>query len=226
MPEAVQHYREEAGRQYHAVKRGLPPEAVPWVARLRAEKFQHRVKPTDTVFEFGAGAGWNLMKLSCARKLGHDVSDFLQPELAKAGIEFIGQPEHLPAAVADVILCHHALEHVLHPPKALTTMKRLVKPGGVLLLHVPFEKERRYRRFDPGEPNHHLYSWNVQTLGALVTECGWKVEQAGIGRFGYDRFAAAQAMRLKLGETGFRIIHRLLHCLRPGYEVRIVARPA
>jgi SAM-dependent methyltransferase len=225
VPDAEQHYRDDAGRHYHGVKRALPAEALPWVARLRAEKFRPFVRTKDTVLEFGVGAGWNLRELACARKLGHDVSGFLVDELTVAGIEFVPRIEDLPQECADVLICHHALEHVLEPAKVLVELKRLLKPGGRLLLHVPLETGRKFRRYDPAEPNHHLYSWNVQTLGALATECGWQVEKAGVGRFGYDRFAGVLAKRMKLGEGGFRLLRGLLHAIRPEREVRIVARP-
>jgi SAM-dependent methyltransferase len=224
VPNAEQHYRDDAGRQYHGVKRALPAEALQWVARLRAETFRPVVRPTDTVLEFGVGAGWNLRELPCARKIGCDVATFLETDLRSAGIEFHPSIEELPDALADVLICHHALEHVLEPAKVLVELRRLLKPGGALLLHVPLETRRRYRRFNPEEPNHHLYSWNVQTLGALVTECGWRVESGGAGRFGYDRFAGVLAKRMKLGEAGFRLLRRLLHLIRPEREVRIVAR--
>ena len=73
---AARHYQGEAGRAYHEGKRGLPAEAFPWVARLRAEKFAAHVRPSDTVVEFGVGAGWNLAELKCARRIGFDVSDW------------------------------------------------------------------------------------------------------------------------------------------------------
>jgi hypothetical protein len=58
----------------------------------------------------------------------------------------------------------------------------------------------------------------------LVSETGFKVVEAGIGEFGYSRFAAVWAARFKFGETGFRFLRRALHILRPAFEVRIVAR--
>lgn len=220
---AARHYQGEAGRAYHEGKRGLPPAAFPWVARLRAEKFTPHVRATDTVVEFGVGAGWNLAELKCARRVGFDVSELLEAGLRERGIEFVRESAALASASADVVICHHMLEHALNPAASLAEIRRVLRPGGKLLLHVPFEKESRYRRHDPAEPNHHLFSWNAQTLGNLVTECGFKVESAGIGQFGYDRAAAAVAVRANLGELGFRWVRAFGHLLRPACEVRVVA---
>ncbi|MEQ2007674.1 MAG: methyltransferase domain-containing protein [Limisphaerales bacterium] len=148
---AARHYQGAAGRAYHEGKRSLPTEAFPWVARLRAEKFASHVRATDTVVEFGVGAGWNLAGLKCARRVGFDVSDFLEPAVRERGMEFARDSAALADASADVVICHHMLEHALNPAASLAEIRRVLKPGGKLLLHVPFEKERRYRHHDTAE---------------------------------------------------------------------------
>jgi SAM-dependent methyltransferase len=201
--------------------------AFPWVARLRARKLAPWIKPHHVVLEFGVGHGWNLAALQCQRRLGHDVAAFLADEIWQRGIEFVPDTSSLPDASVDVVICHHTLEHVLQPAETLREIKRHLRPSGSLLLFVPFEKERRYRHYDTAEPNQHLYSWNVQTLGNLVAATGFNVLQAGVGRFGYDRFAAVWASRLHIGETGFNALRSILHILKPAFEVRLVAgRPA
>jgi len=221
MTSPERHYIGEKGREYHEKKRAIPERAIPWVARLRAEKIQAFVRAGDTVFEFGAGFGWNLLELKCARKVAYDVAGFQTD--AKTLIEWVSDVGQLPDQFAEVILCHHVLEHVTNPLETLQLFQRLLKPGGKVLLYVPFEKERRYRQFNPSEPNHHLFSWNVQTLGNLVSECGFKVVSAGVDRFGYDRFTAKLAVKLKLCEFGFRTFRSIAHLLRPASEVRVVA---
>jgi SAM-dependent methyltransferase len=161
--------------------------------------------------------------LGCARKLGHDVTEFLEPELERHGIEFVAATHQLASGTVDVAICHHVLEHVAEPAAVLREMLRLLRPGGTLLAAVPFEKEHRYRAYDPDEPNHHLYSWNTQTLGNLVVDAGFVLDSAALGQFGYDRFAAVWADRLRVGERGFRCIRALAHGLQPGREVRVTA---
>ncbi|MFN0069485.1 MAG: class I SAM-dependent methyltransferase [Limisphaerales bacterium] len=220
---ATASYTGDAGRAYHGDKRGLPPVALPWVAAVRARLFQPHVRETDAVFEFGCGAGWNLAALQAARRVGFDVADFLRPEVEAAGAEFVTDTAALPDAAFDAVIAHHALEHVEEPRAVLGELRRLLKPGGTLLAAVPYEKERRYRRFDPAEPNRHLYSWNPQTFGTLLTVAGFAVREIGLRRYGYDRRAAVLAARLGLCPTGFRTIRGLLRTLRPLHEVAAVA---
>lgn len=218
-----QFYRGEAGQRYQQQKRAVPDKAIPWMARLRAEKLQPHINSNDTVVEFGVGLGWNLADLTCARRIGTDLEDFLPSDLKQSGVEFCTRSEDIPSQSANVIICHHVLEHVENPPEMLREARRVLKSDGKLLLFVPYEKESKYRHFDPEEPNHHLYSWNAQTLGNLVQTQQFTLLQSKIGEFGYDRFAAKLALRFYLGENGFRVIRRVAHLLRPGREVRLIA---
>lgn len=221
---AAAQYRGGPGRAYHEGKRALAPAAQEWVWRLRAEKFRPWVSPTDAVVELGVGAGWNLARLNCGRRIGCDAADFLAPGLTALGIEFVPSLASLPAACADVAICHQTLEHLLEPVAALRELARVLRPEGRLVLHVPWEVERRYRRYDPAEPNHHLYHWNAQNLGNLATVLGWRIRELRVRPYGYDRFAANLAVRLRAGETGFRRLRRLLVMLRPLREVELVAQ--
>jgi SAM-dependent methyltransferase len=219
-----QQYQGSAGRHYHTAKRSIPESAFPWIARLRARKIQPHLRPDDVVLEYGVGLGWNLASLCCHRKLGFDVGEFLAESVRQHGIEFVSNPDSLPAGAVDVVVCHHTLEHTAHPIETLSAIDRLLKPGGRLLLFVPYEKESRYRYFNPAEPNHHLYAWNVQTLGNLIQAVGFQVQSARLGRFGQERFAAVLAVRLGLGELGFRALQRLANAIKHEFEVRVIAR--
>ncbi|HTI69039.1 MAG TPA: class I SAM-dependent methyltransferase [Candidatus Limnocylindria bacterium] len=215
-------YRGDAGRAYHEEKRQLPEGSLAWVARARAELFQSYVNPQSSVFEYGCGYGWNLAALRAARKVGYDPSEAVQSSLAEAGIESVASPSALASGSFDVVICHHCLEHVPDPLTVLVELRRILKPGGTLLLTVPYESESRYRSYIASEPNHHLYSWNVQTLGNLVTVAGFEIIQGGLRRYGYDRFAARVATRLGLGEPGFRMVRRLGWIVKPLREAHFI----
>lgn len=221
---AAGRYRGAAGHEYHEGKRALAPAAREWVMRLRAEKFQPHVRSDAVVFELGVGSGWNLGKLNCARKLGADAADFLAETIQAAGIQFVANTRELPDGVADVVICHHALEHLAEPLGALHEMRRLLNSQGRLVLHVPWERETRYARYRADEPNHHLYTWNAQTLGNLVAVAGLEVLQVRVRAYGYDRVAANLAVKLHLGESGFRMVRAMMVRLRPLREVELLAR--
>ncbi len=220
---AARLYQGASGHDYHEHKRALRPECLGWVMNLRAEKFKRHVRTEDVVFELGVGSGWNLGRLRCARRIGCDTSGFLAERVTALGIEFVTDIAAVPDATANVAICHQTLEHLLEPAEALRQLARVLQPGGRLILHVPWERERRYARYRADEPNHHLYHWNAQNLGNLVTVLGYRIETVGIRCYGYDRFAANLAIRLRVGERGFRAIRAGLIGLRPLREVELVA---
>lgn len=58
----------------------------------------------------------------------------------------------LPDACLDVMLCAHVLEHVPDTDKALAELRRVIAPGGHLLLQVPVLQGRTA---PPAEPEYH-----------------------------------------------------------------------
>ena len=216
-------YVGEAGRAYHASRFAIPEAAYPWVSLARARKIAPHVRMESTVVEFGVGHGWNLAALRCRERIGFDVGAHVAPIVRQHGITFVERPEELRSGSADVLICHHVLEHVSAPTETLAELRRILSPAGHLLLFVPYETQRRFRRYTEAEPDHHLFSWTPQSLGNLVHDCGFSVESAGLGEYGYDRIAAVWACRLRLGEVGFRLLRRLALVVRPAREVRIVA---
>jgi SAM-dependent methyltransferase len=194
---------------------------------VRAAKFAPYVASTDRVMEFGVGAGWNLAALECRERTGIDIGGHLAPALRALGIGFAEDSAAIADDSAEILICHHVLEHVVSPADTLAELRRLLAPAGRLLLFVPYESEGRYRRYHPGEPNHHLFAWNAQTLGNLVADCGFQIVSADVVRYGYERAAAVVAHRLGVGEQGFRLLRQLAHLLKPAREVRIIAaKPA
>lgn len=225
--EIKKRYIGNQGIEYHESKRSIPDKAYDWIAKLRAEKINPYIKENDMIFEYGVGSGWNLAKLNCQKKLGYDLSEHLEQTVNSHGIEFVNNINEITDSSVDIVICHHVLEHMANPTEFFKEAGRILCDNGKILLFVPFEKERRYRHYNPDEPNHHLYSWNVQTLGNLVSDMGFKIEceegKPGVQLFGYDRFASVLAVKLHAGETGFRLIRRAIHIIKPAYEVCIMA---
>jgi SAM-dependent methyltransferase len=216
-------YRGDKGKIYHQAIHSIPDSAYSWIARTRIDKICRHVNQQDIVLEYGVGMGWNLAFLKCKKRIGFDLSEYLQDIVESHGVEFVGDIASIADGTTNVVICHHVMEHVGNPSEVLTEIRRILSYNGKLLLFVPYEKEKRYRYYNPQEPNHHLYSWNVQTLGNLVQDMGFEVVEGKIGRFGYDRFSAVWANRLRLGELGFKFIRGLTQFMKPAFEVHIVA---
>jgi SAM-dependent methyltransferase len=67
--------------------------------------------------------------------------DSLDVEARTPGVTFIASIDRMapvPDATYDTVLCSEVLEHVPDPFAGLREIRRVLKPGGVLLLSVPF----------------------------------------------------------------------------------------
>ncbi len=222
MPTAESFYQAASG--YHATQLEVPEVAFALMAAERARKISPHLRADWRVLEYGVGTGLNLAAVQCQTRWGFDIASHLGPALSARGIQFFPAMAQVPGESVDAVLCHHALEHVPSPVAALAEMERVLVPQGRLLLYVPYEREARYRSFRRDEPNHHLYSWNPQTLGNLVETAGYVVEETGCGPTGYERFAAVKAAQWGWPASGHRAFLAALRLIQPVEEVRVVAR--
>jgi SAM-dependent methyltransferase len=76
-------------------------------------------------------------------------------------------------ATFDIILCSEVLEHVPEDDKAVSELRRVLKPGGVLVVTVPYQKRfwaeddeyvAHVRRYDPGELEQKLQHAGFQEI--------------------------------------------------------------
>ncbi len=143
-------------------------------------KFQGTIKPNDTVIDFGCGGGFLLANLQCGRRIGIEPNDSAGAEATRNGVTRFENPAaalaQLGEHVADVIISNHALEHTLNPLEEITSLKRLLKPGGTIHFFVPCDSVDYL--YDPKDVNYHLFSWSPQNLGNLFYEAGYKIVHA------------------------------------------------
>ena len=166
------YYLGEQGASYFEYQRGIGVMG----GLINAAKFKNFVQPTDTVIDFGCGGGFLLAALSCARKLGVDVNPAVRESVRRNGVEFYGDLAEIGDKTADVVISNHALEHVPAPLDALRGIYQKLKPGGRLVLCLPIDDWRAQTRYEPGNVDHHLYTWTPRLIGNLLAEAGFAVE--------------------------------------------------
>jgi len=214
-------YRGESGRQYQKSKHAISSKAFEYVAKMRAKKFAKWINGHDTVLEYGVGSGWNMKYLSCRKKSGHDVCP--KPQSLDPSIDFYNDISTF-SGKFDKIICHHVLEHTENPAKMLNDMKDAVNDSGWIIVFVPLEKGRKYRQFNVSDNDHHLFSWNVQTLGNLLNSQGLFILEYGLMYTGLDRFAAELAVKLRFSFQGYLLIHKVARVLYGKKEIYFIVR--
>lgn len=92
---------------------------------------------------------------------------------ARTGADILFDGNHLPFADAciDAVLCSQVLEHVFEPRAFLAEIHRVLRPGGTLLLTVPFV-------WDEHEQPYDYARYSSFGLRHLASACGYDVQVA------------------------------------------------
>lgn len=177
MPDPADYYREESGEAYHrSVHQDQLKSEATFLAKasLARHRYFSDLSPDARVFEFGVGLGTNLARLPNPVKHGFDVSGFAAGRAQAAGVHVFTSVDEVPADQYDLVLCRHVLEHVTHPADVLLILKRLLAPGGRLLLILPVERSSRGRTLPKPDVDRHLYSWDLQLIVNLLHHVGMR----------------------------------------------------
>jgi SAM-dependent methyltransferase len=198
--------------------------------------------PPGDVLDVGCGSGAMLLALRAAGWRAHGVE--LDPGAVAAaraaGLEDVRAGDlldaDLPAESFDVVRFWHSLEHVRSPRAQLEEARRLVRPGGALVLGVPnaaslLARTFRARWFYLDVPRH-LWHFDRPRLVRLVDECGFTVERvrnvtsgsAILGTWDYLRNRPETAVKSARALYAVQPAAALLDVLRVGDEIELVAR--
>lgn len=174
-----------AGWQRLASARDAAPGvAAPWVALRQHLSFYlwPRWRGAGDVLDVGCGAGGFLDVLEQLGWTTHgvDVAAVIDAVRAKGHDARTGNAESLPFPDAsfDVVYMSHVLEHTVSPRRALLEARRVLRPGGQLIVAVPNFgglQARAFRRWFSGlDVPRHIYQFDRRTLGRYLGEVGFE----------------------------------------------------
>ena len=152
-------------------------------ARKRLNDFYLRRKGGGRLLEVGCGDGRRLARF---RAGGWTVEgQEVDAKAAQVAKDRFGLDVHLgeladlnlPADRYDAVALNHVIEHVHEPAELLGECRRLLAPGGRLIVITPNSAALGRRTFGPYwrglEPPRHLHIFNRQALAALAARAGF-----------------------------------------------------
>ncbi len=146
------------------------------IGRTRGKLLRNLMPNGGRLLDFGAGAGhfgtamqkagWDVVSLDIATQSKNESPDasFImegdQPRLLFADNTF------------DVVTLWYVIEHMRNPKKVLQEMRRVLRPGGILLLAQQNFKSCQARIFGPRwlilDPPRHLYQFTPDNLRQMT----------------------------------------------------------
>jgi SAM-dependent methyltransferase len=200
------HYLGNRGKEYFAKQNQGAQKG-----KIEARKFLHFVKYTDRLLDFGCGNGSLLLSLPCGVRIGVEVNPHAREYCLSQGLEVYPTLDVISANSVDIVISNHALEHVPNPLLALQQMFRCLRPGGQLVLCLPFDDWRTQKAYRSKDINHHLYTWSPQLIGNLLSEVDFRVERCWVYTHAWplhwkwlDHHLPVRIFDLICGETAWR----------------------
>ncbi|RWA61372.1 class I SAM-dependent methyltransferase [Mesorhizobium sp. M4B.F.Ca.ET.190.01.1.1] len=137
--------------------------------------------PRDAdILEIGAGTGGNIRMLEQFGTVTAVEMNELARRIAreKTGREFLAGhlPDGMPVTPAsfDLVCLFDVLEHVAEDEASLETIRRMLKPGGKVVLTVPAH-QWLWSKHDVGL--HHMRRYSRNLLKTRIEQAGYRVEK-------------------------------------------------
>jgi len=160
----------------------------------RAAEFGHYIRGNRWL-DFGCGIGGMLDELSS----GASWAAGLEPNQDRAlittnkGHQVVGSLSDLEDESLDIVTMFHVLEHLTDPVGILTSLRRVLRPGGRLIIEVPHARDALFTLYDCDAFkrftfwSEHLVLHTRQSLAILLSAAGYHETEI----IGYQRYPLA-----------------------------------
>ena len=144
-----------------------------WLAPLRPAL-------DSRILDVGSGAGHLLFELRDAGFTSLTGADPFAPEEVRArGVRVLRQSIHEVEGTFDLVMLHHTFEHLPDPAETLRSARRLVRPGGRVLLRIPVADSYAFRTYGADwvqlDAPRHLFLHTEDSVGRLAAGAGFEV---------------------------------------------------
>jgi 2-polyprenyl-3-methyl-5-hydroxy-6-metoxy-1,4-benzoquinol methylase len=167
-----------------------------WVGRMASLITPWKDRALGPLMHLEANVGGRLLDVGCGngaflatmRDLGWDVMGVEpDPEAVAVAVNVHKLPviagtleeAHLPAASFDAISMYHVIEHVPDAIALMAECRRILKPGGRVVMLTPNAVSLGHRLFHRSwrglEPPRHLFLFSVRSLARATEEAGLSV---------------------------------------------------
>ncbi|HEX6924114.1 MAG TPA: class I SAM-dependent methyltransferase [Longimicrobiaceae bacterium] len=152
------------------------PDLFAWIAVTG-------VQPDDEILDVGSGGGHLLLQL---RDIGFrrltGIDPYLRTEAGPAeGVRLLRRRVEEVEGEFDLVMMHHAFEHVPDPRDVLAHVRRLLRPGAVALIRIPLADSWAWEHYRTDwvqlDAPRHLYLHTRRSMEILANQVGLRLER-------------------------------------------------
>lgn len=189
-------------------------------AKMRVESLVGDLPTGSKVLDIGCGRG---VMLRALLDLGHEAHGVeIAPEAA-SGADPRAQIRIAPELVKasydentfDAVIMWHVLEHLPHPEQTLAEIRRILRPGGRLILAVPnfgsLQSQRTGNDWFHLDLPRHLYHFTPETLQRLLACNEFHYESVRHMAMLQNSFGWLQSILNRISSTPRNSLYSLLH---------------
>jgi SAM-dependent methyltransferase len=175
---------------YESFWADAPQDPEPWAWERRRALLLGAARPGERVLDLGCGAGRFVAALrdAGANPVGVEIAEAALERARRnapgADLRLVEPDGSLPLehGSVDLVWCSEVLEHVADTEQLLLEARRVLRPGGRLLITVPFHGRvkaaligllRFERHFDP--TGQHLRFYTRSSLARTLGDAGFEV---------------------------------------------------
>ncbi|RII27775.1 MAG: class I SAM-dependent methyltransferase [Geobacter sp.] len=166
------HYLGEPGIVGHLLSLFLPaPPYIEWLKNLE-------LPVGSSILDVGSGSGVLIVNLQDAGFPSTGIDPYIREPITFAnGTKVLMQTLEETGGSFDCVMLHHCLEHMPAPREALVQVKRLLNPGGKVLIRVPVGGTHAWRTYGQNwfqlDAPRHFVVFTETGLRRLTAEAGF-----------------------------------------------------
>lgn len=168
------------------------PSNRSWIAKQANLKFyvERFRDPSARMLDVGCGAGELLRNLRLVGfKNAEGIDPYIESDVVHQGRTLVWK-RHL-SEVAPSYQCisfHHSLEHMPGQAEVIAEARRLLAPGGVIIIRIPIVGKEAWRVYRENwvqlDPPRHFYLHSEASLRLLAQQCGLVVDEIVYDSYG------------------------------------------
>jgi len=165
-------------------------------------RFINNLNP-GKILDVGCGLGFLLSGINNGwEKYGVEISKIAAKHATKFGNIFCGELKeaNYKANYFDVVVLYHVIEHIENPIDLLLEIRRILKPGGHLILGTPDFDSACARRFGKNyrllDDKSHISLFTTESMYCFLSDYGFEIEHVSYPFFETRYFTKENLLRL------------------------------